>query len=108
VNKDGASYFDAVFFSPHKFLGGPGSCGILAVREQLYRKDLPPTTAGGGTVVYVGFDSHDYAADIETRETAGTPPILQAIKAALAMEVKGKIGVAEIEDLKYFHYVHSA
>jgi selenocysteine lyase/cysteine desulfurase len=100
MNKDGASYFDAVFFSPHKFLGGPGSCGILIVREQLYRKDLPPTTAGGGTVVYVGFDSHDYAADIETRETAGTPPILQAIKAALAMEVKEKIGVAEIEKME--------
>ena len=100
MNKDRESYFDAVFFSPHKFLGGPGSSGILVINERLYRKDLPPTTAGGGTVVYVGFDTHDYAEDIETRETAGTPPILQAIKAALAMEVKEKIGVARIAGIE--------
>jgi selenocysteine lyase/cysteine desulfurase len=100
MNKDGKSYFDAVFFSPHKFLGGPGSSGILVVHERLYRRDLPPTTAGGGTVVYVGFDSQDYAEDIETREMAGTPPILQTIKAALAMEVKERIGAAEIEKIE--------
>ena len=100
MNKDGESYFDAIFFSPHKFLGGPGTSGILVIHEHLYRKDLPPTTAGGGTVVYVGFSTHDYAEDIETRETAGTPPILQTIKAALAMEVKQKIGAAEIEKIE--------
>jgi selenocysteine lyase/cysteine desulfurase len=96
MNKDKEAYFDAIFFSPHKFLGGPGSCGILVIHEHLYRRDLPPTTAGGGTVVYVGFNTHDYVEDIETRETAGTPPILQTIKAALAMEVKNKIGAARI------------
>jgi selenocysteine lyase/cysteine desulfurase len=48
MNRDDESYFDAVFFSPHKFLGGPGSSGVLIIREDLYRKDLPPTTAGGG------------------------------------------------------------
>jgi selenocysteine lyase/cysteine desulfurase len=96
MNRDDESYFDAVFFSPHKFLGGPGSSGILVLREDLYRKDLPPTTAGGGTVVYVGFDHQDYVEDIETREMAGTPPILQTIRAALAMEVKERIGVRTI------------
>jgi len=100
MNKDLESYFDALFFSPHKFLGGPGSSGILVIHERLYRKDLPPTTAGGGTVVYVGFDGHDYAEDIEIRETAGTPPILQTIKAALAMEVKEKIGAARIDRIE--------
>jgi len=100
MNKDLESYFDALFFSPHKFLGGPGSSGILVIHERLYRKDLPPTTAGGGTVVYVGFDGHDYAEDIEIRETAGTPPILQTIKAALAMEVKEKIGTARIDRIE--------
>ncbi len=100
MNKNGESYFDAIFFSPHKFLGGPGSSGILVINERLYRRDLPPTTAGGGTVVYVGFDSHDYAEDIETREMAGTPPILQTIKAALVMEVKEKIGASEIEKIE--------
>jgi selenocysteine lyase/cysteine desulfurase len=103
MNKDAESSFDAIFFSPHKFLGGPGSSGILVLHERLYRRDLPPTTAGGGTVVYVGFDGHDYAEDIEIRETAGTPPILQTIKAALAMEVKERIGVARIEKIEKEH-----
>jgi len=100
MNKDEQSYFDAIFFSPHKFLGGPGASGILVFREELYRKDLPPTTAGGGTVDFVGFTSHDFAKDIETREMAGTPPILQTIKAALAMDLKDKIGVPKIERIE--------
>lgn len=100
MNKDEDSYFDAIFFSPHKFLGGPGSSGVLVFREQLYRNDLPPTTAGGGTVDFVGFHSHDYSKDIETRETAGTPPILQAIRAALVMDLKHKIGIERIERIE--------
>jgi len=103
MNRDTASYFDAIFFSPHKFLGGPGSCGILVMNERLYRRDLPPTTAGGGTVVYVGRRHHDYANDIETREMAGTPPILQTIRAALAMEVKEGLGVRTIERIERAH-----
>ncbi len=97
MNRDGEAYFDAVFFSPHKFLGGPGSSGILVIHERLYRRDLPPTTAGGGTVVYVGPSGHDFSDDIETRESAGTPPILQTIRAALAMDLKDAIGVETIE-----------
>ena len=100
MNKDDTSYFDAIFFSPHKFLGGPGSSGVLVFNEKIYRQDLPPTTAGGGTVLYVGFETHDFAEDIETREKAGTPPILQAIKAALVLELKDRIGVDTIEDLE--------
>jgi len=103
MNKDAESAFDAIFFSPHKFLGGPGSCGILIMKDRLYRPDLPPTTAGGGTVVYVGTKLHDYSSDIETRETAGTPPILQTIKAALAMEVKEAIGVGRIDRIETGH-----
>jgi len=100
MNKDEDSYFDAVFFSPHKFLGGPGSSGVLVFREHLYRSDLPPTTAGGGTVDFVGFHAHDYSKDIETRETAGTPPILQTIRAALVMDLKHRIGVERIERIE--------
>jgi selenocysteine lyase/cysteine desulfurase len=100
MNRDGASYFDAIFFSPHKFLGGPGSSGVLVFNEKIYRADLPPTTAGGGTVRYVGFKNHDFSPDIETREKAGTPPILQAIKAALVLELKDRIGVDTIENLE--------
>ncbi len=100
MNYDAESYFDAIFFSPHKFLGGPGTCGVLVFNERIYRKDLPPTTAGGGTVVYVGYKNHDFSEDIETREKAGTPPILQAIKAALVLELKEKIGIETIEDVE--------
>ena len=106
MNKDNDAYFDAIFFSPHKFLGGPGACGILIFNEKIYRKDLPPTTAGGGTVVYVGFTHHDFDTDIETREKAGTPPILQIIKAALVLDLKEHIGVNVIKEIekKYTDY----
>jgi len=97
MNKDPESAFDAIFFSPHKFLGGPGSCGLLVMNDSLYRSELSPTTAGGGTVVYVGHQYHDFSRDIEAREMAGTPPILQTIKAALAMDLKERIGVRTIE-----------
>jgi len=87
---------DAVVFSPHKFLGGPGSPGVLVFRERLYRRDLPPTVAGGGTVDYVGPRDHDFVADVELREKAGTPPILQTLRAALAVQVKEAVGVERI------------
>ncbi len=96
--KDDKSYYDAIFFSPHKFLGGPGSSGILIFNEKLYRSDLPPTAAGGGTVDYVGFFDQDYSKDIETREKAGTPPILQTIKTAFVMDLKEKVGLKKIEE----------
>ena len=98
--KDEISYFDAIFFSPHKFLGGPGSSGVLIFNKKLYRSDLPPTTAGGGTVDFVGFKGQDYSKDIETREKAGTPPILQTIKTAFALELKNKAGIKNIKKLE--------
>jgi selenocysteine lyase/cysteine desulfurase len=106
MNHDEECYFDAIFFSPHKFLGGPGTTGVLVFNEKIYRKDLPPTTAGGGTVVYVRSDDHDFSKDIETREKSGTPPILQAIKAALVLDLKEKIGIETIEEVetKYTKY----
>jgi selenocysteine lyase/cysteine desulfurase len=100
ISKDSLSYYDAIFYSPHKFLGGPGSSGILIFHEKLYRTDLAPTTAGGGTVDYVGFFDQDYTRDIETREKAGTPPILQTIKTALAADLKEKIGIKVIESIE--------
>jgi len=100
MNHSPDSRFDAIFFSPHKFLGGPGTSGLLIFNKNLYRRDLPPPTAGGGTVVYVGFSEQDYSLDIEAREKAGTPPILQTIKAALAMDIKEKIGIRTIENIE--------
>jgi selenocysteine lyase/cysteine desulfurase len=83
---------DAIYFSPHKFLGGPGSCGILIFHQRIYRADLPPTIGAGGTVDFVNFDGQAYSTDIETREKAGTPGIIQTLRASLAMELKEKLG----------------
>lgn len=100
MHRDRDSFLDAVFFSPHKFLGGPGACGVLIFNRKLYRSDLPPTTAGGGTVDYVGFTRHDFSREIEVREKAGTPGILQGIKAALVMDLKEKIGISRIRKIE--------
>ncbi|MBS0374023.1 MAG: aminotransferase class V-fold PLP-dependent enzyme [Proteobacteria bacterium] len=93
----GDASLDAVFVSPHKFLGGPGSCGVLVFNERLYRRDLPPTVCGGGTVDYVSESDEDFVADVEARERAGTPGVLQTLKAALVFDLKGRLGVARIE-----------
>ncbi|MFS8015130.1 putative cysteine desulfurase [Helianthus anomalus] len=84
--------YDAITLSPHKFLGGPGSPGILLMSKALYQlKYAPPSTCGGGTVNFVNsFGEQDtlYVNDIEEREDAGTPQIIQRVKAALAFQVK--------------------
>jgi selenocysteine lyase/cysteine desulfurase len=98
MNRDAESRFDAVFFSPHKFLGGPGTSGLLLFNRHIYREDLAPTFASGGTVDYVGPVDQDYAADIETREKPGTPGTLQLLKAMLAIELKEAIGQDVIEE----------
>ncbi len=98
LDEDGGDpSLDAVFLSPHKFLGGPGSSGVLVFKDHLYRRDLPPTVGGGGTVDYVGYAGHDFIDKIEEREKAGTPGVLQILKAALAFEVKEAVGVERIE-----------
>ncbi|KAG4391471.1 hypothetical protein GLYMA_05G191100v4 [Glycine max] len=93
--------YDAVFLSPHKFLGGPDSPGVLLMNKALYLLgSSPPSTCGGGTVTYVnGFNEQDtlYLENIEERETGGTPPIIQTVTAALAFWVKEYISYEEIE-----------
>ena len=93
----GDAALDAVFISPHKFLGGPGSTGVLVFNESLYHSELPPSVSAGGTVDYVGPTSQDFIRDIEEREKPGTPGVLQILKAGLAFEIKDRIGVAAIE-----------
>ncbi|MES9905777.1 MAG: aminotransferase class V-fold PLP-dependent enzyme [Sedimenticola sp.] len=93
----GDASLDAVFISPHKYIGGPGSSGLLMFNSRCYHSELAPSIAGGGTVDYVGPGGHDFVEDIEVRESAGTPGILQTIKAALAFEVKAAVGVEVIE-----------
>jgi selenocysteine lyase/cysteine desulfurase len=97
MNPGGDAWIDAIFVSPHKFIGGPGSSGVLVFNERLYRRELPPSVAGGGTVDYVSPADQDFVEDIEEREKAGTPGILQTLRAALAFEVKRTVGTRVIE-----------
>lgn len=87
---------DAIFFSPHKFLGGPGTPGILIFCSELYTNKIPDQP-GGGTVTWTNpWGEHHYFDDIETREDGGTPGFLQTIKAALAVKLKEEMGVDQM------------
>jgi selenocysteine lyase/cysteine desulfurase len=89
---------DAIFFSPHKFLGGPGSAGVLIFNKELY-KNITPDTPGGGTVKWTNrWGGYSYISDIEVKEDGGTPGFLQGIKAALAVVLKEKMSVNMIEE----------
>ena len=88
---------DAVFLSPHKFLGGPGSCGVLVFNDRLYHTELPPSVSGGGTVSYVTSFMQEYYNDIEEREKAGTPGVLQTLKAAMVFDIKDTLTTETIE-----------
>jgi len=91
-------YLDAIFFSPHKFLGGPGSSGVLLFNKKLY-KNLVPDNPGGGTVLYTNpWGGHDYINDIEAREDGGTPGFLQTIRIALSIQIKDEMGVQNIHN----------
>lgn len=93
-------YYDALFMSPHKLLGGPGSCGLLVIKKDLVDTSISPSFAGGGTVTYVNKEVTEYSEDIALRETAGTPAILQLIRAALAYQLRNEIGFEFIENQK--------
>lgn len=99
--EDEEEYLDAITFSPHKFLGGPGTSGVLIFNKKLY-KNLVPDNPGGGTVSYTNpWGDHDYVDDIETREDGGTPGFLQAIKIALSIQLKEQMGVKNILDREH-------
>lgn len=94
--EDSESYLDAIFFSPHKFLGGPGTSGVLVFNKKLYH-NMVPDHPGGGTVSWTNpWGEHKYIDDIEDREDGGTPGFLQVIKTALAIQLKEKMGVNNI------------
>jgi selenocysteine lyase/cysteine desulfurase len=88
-------YLDAVFISPHKFIGGPGTPGLLVARRELFRNRVP-SLPGGGTVAYVNPNEHVYLTDVEHREEGGTPAIVESIRAGLVFQLKEAVGVAEI------------
>ncbi|MCB0684937.1 MAG: aminotransferase class V-fold PLP-dependent enzyme, partial [Saprospiraceae bacterium] len=87
---------DAIYFSPHKFLGGPGSSGVLVFDSSLYKNRIPDQP-GGGTVDWTNpWGGHKYHDTIEEREDGGTPGFLQTIKVALAMQLKDQMQVSKI------------
>lgn len=87
---------DAIVFSPHKFLGGPGSSGVLVLSRGLHQKTIPDEP-GGGTVAWTDpWGGRRYLADVELREDSGTPPFLQVIRAALAVRLKQSMTVEKI------------
>ena len=94
---EAGAQLDAVMFSPHKFLGGPGSSGVLIMNRDLYHNTVPDNP-GGGTVQWTNpFGTHLYIDDIEIREDGGTPGFLQAIRTALTLKVKEAMGVDNIK-----------
>jgi selenocysteine lyase/cysteine desulfurase len=89
-------HLDAIYFSPHKFLGGPATPGVLIFNKKLYKNPVPDHP-GGGTVVYSNpWKVHEYVENIEQREDGGTPPFLQGIKAAMCIRLKEEMGVENI------------
>jgi len=91
--EDPLEKLDAIFFSPHKFLGGPGASGVLVFDSSLYNNKTPDQP-GGGTVDWTNpWGEYKYIDNIEIREDGGTPGFLQAIRTALALELKNQMGV---------------
>lgn len=96
---DPAAYKDAVVFSPHKMIGGPGTPGVLVARKELFSNRVP-AVPGGGTVTFVNPNDHRYIDDIEIREEGGTPAIVESIRAGLVFQLKRAVGLDRIRELE--------
>jgi selenocysteine lyase/cysteine desulfurase len=90
-----AGDFDAVFLSPHKFIGGPGTPGVLIAHRRILTNSVPDVV-GGGTVAYVNPLEHRYLTDPAHREEGGTPAIIESIRAGLVFQLKDAVGVDTI------------
>ncbi len=89
------AYKDAIFLSPHKFIGGPATPGVLVARRELFANRVPDVP-GGGTVLYVNPDDHRYLDDPAHREEGGTPAIIESVRAGLVFQLKEAVGVETI------------
>ncbi len=96
IDVNGDAQIDAVFISPHKFIGGPGTPGILIAKKSILNNTIP-ATVGGGTVLYVTPQGHQYLDDHERREEGGTPAIVESIRAGLVFKLQQEVGIEEIE-----------
>ncbi len=99
-------YKDAVFLSPHKFIGGPGCTGVLVAKKHLF-EGCKPSYPGGGTVDYVSRTEHVFSSNIVEREEGGTPAILASIQAGLVFQLKDAVGIEEIQRLEH-HFIRSS
>jgi len=104
--EDPLSYKDAIFLSPHKFIGGPGTPGVLVVRRELLHNRVPDVP-GGGTVAYVNPLEHRYLEDPVHREEGGTPAIVDSIRAGLVFQLKQAVGIDVIREHED-HYLRRA
>ncbi|MEL6349610.1 MAG: aminotransferase class V-fold PLP-dependent enzyme [Myxococcota bacterium] len=102
----GLAYKDAVFISPHKFIGGPGTPGVLVAKRALFQNRVP-SVPGGGTVSYVNPVEHRYHDDPVHREEGGTPAIIESIRAGLVFQLKEAVGHETIR-AKEAHFIQRA
>lgn len=102
MNAGNEGHKDAVFISPHKFVGGPQTPGVLVVKRSLLLNSVP-STPGGGTVTWVDSRSAVYSRDSEHREEAGTPAIVEAIRCGLVFQLRDAVGAEYIEQLEHRH-----
>ncbi|WP_026374530.1 aminotransferase class V-fold PLP-dependent enzyme [Aestuariibacter salexigens] len=96
IDMNGDAPIDAVFISPHKFVGGPGTPGVLVVKQSVLNNEVP-AIVGGGTVMYVTPEGHKFIADHERREEGGTPAIVESIRAGLVFKLQQDVGIDTIE-----------
>ncbi len=99
MNPGGDANIDALFISPHKLVGGPGTPGVLITKKCVMDNKIP-VIAGGGTVEYVSKSSQMYLEDVEVREEGGTPGIIESIRAGLVFKVKDLVGAELIEEIE--------
>ena len=100
------AYKDAIFISPHKFIGGPGTPGLLIAKRHLFTNKVP-AQPGGGTVAYVAPDEHVYVDDPVHREEGGTPAIVESIRCGLVFQLKEAVGVEKIASQEHA-FIHRA
>ncbi len=93
------AYKDALFLSPHKFIGGPSTPGVLVARRELFANRVPESP-GGGTVLYVNPAEHRYLDDPAHREEGGTPAIIEAVRAGMVFQLKDAVGTQTIRALE--------
>ena len=98
MHEDGTGgYKDAIFISPHKFIGGPQTPGVLVVKRKLLVNTVP-ASPGGGTVAYVNTEEHRYVDDPVSREEGGTPAIIESIRCGLVFQLKEAVGADAIRE----------